>query len=180
MSSSEVTTPSVSSSEERFTGRVKWFNNKAGYGFITVTDGTKSGSDVFVHHTFIKVDDEQYKYLVQGEYVEFKLLDTMTDKHEFQAGEVSGIKGGKLMCETRRETRVSRSQYKTTTTETSEPVKMPRQVSAPRDKRAPRQQIDGDWSRVSRSRESRQRETTKQTSTEHKPKGRGRPPKVPR
>ncbi len=30
---------------ERFTGRVKWFNNKAGYGFITVTDGSKAGSD---------------------------------------------------------------------------------------------------------------------------------------
>jgi cold shock CspA family protein len=54
------------SSVEKFTGRVKWFNNKAGYGFITVTDGPKSGSDVFVHHSSIKVVSEQYKYLVQG------------------------------------------------------------------------------------------------------------------
>jgi cold shock CspA family protein len=46
MSSSAVST-------DRFTGRVKWFNNKAGYGFITVTDGPKSGSDVFVHHSSI-------------------------------------------------------------------------------------------------------------------------------
>jgi cold shock CspA family protein len=38
------------------TGRVKWFNSKAGYGFITVTDGPKSGTDVFVHHSAIKVE----------------------------------------------------------------------------------------------------------------------------
>ena len=55
---------SDSSSSEKFTGRVKWFNNKAGYGFVTVTDGSKSGSDVFIHHSAIKVDAEQYKYLV--------------------------------------------------------------------------------------------------------------------
>ena len=88
----EMSTSNVSTSSERFTGRVKWFNNKAGYGFITVTDGDKSGTDVFVHHSTIKVDDEQYKYLVQGEYVNFNLLDTMTDRHEFQAGDVCGIK----------------------------------------------------------------------------------------
>ena len=62
MSSSAVSTPSVSSSSERLTGRVKWFNNKSGYGFITVTDGNKLGSDVFVHHSSIKVDSEQYKF----------------------------------------------------------------------------------------------------------------------
>ena len=55
---------------ERLLGRVKWFNNKAGYGFITITDGTLSGTDVFVHHSSIKLQSEQqYRYLVQGEYV---------------------------------------------------------------------------------------------------------------
>jgi CspA family cold shock protein len=96
---------------ERFTGRVKWFNNKAGYGFITVTDGSKAGSDIFVHHSSIKIDTEQYKYLVQGEYVEFCLSSVSTGDHEFQAGEVSGIKGGKLMCETRNEMRTQRTQH---------------------------------------------------------------------
>jgi cold shock CspA family protein len=53
-------------------GRVKWFNNKAGYGFITVNDcETNEERDMFVHHSEIKVDQTQYKYLVQGEYVEF-------------------------------------------------------------------------------------------------------------
>jgi CspA family cold shock protein len=108
------------STSERFTGRVKWFNNKAGYGFVTVTDGPKSGSDVFVHHSSIKVDSEQYKYLVQGEYIEFSLSETKTENHEYQAGDVSGIKGGKLMCETRRESRVARSQYRTNTDDKQE------------------------------------------------------------
>ena len=164
--SSSVSTPSVSTSSESFTGRVKWFNNKAGYGFITVTDGVKSGTDVFVHHSFIKVDDEQYKYLVQGEYVEFKLLDTMTDRHEFQAGEVCGIKGGKLMCETRRESRVSRYQYSSSKQSSNdenhlnEPVKMPRQVSPSKTQRSvksrgqgPREEV-GEWKQVSRTRKS--------------------------
>jgi len=82
-------------------GCVKWFNIKDGYGFITVLEGDHMGSDVFVHHSSIAVDNQQYKYLVQGEYVEFKLLRTNSSKHEFQAGDVRGIKRGKLMCETR-------------------------------------------------------------------------------
>ena len=101
-----------SSNTEKFTGRVKWFNNKAGYGFVTVTDGSKSGSDVFIHHSAIKVDAEQYKYLVQGEYVEFTLSTVEGGKHEFQAAEVCGIKGGKLMCETRNELKSARTTYK--------------------------------------------------------------------
>ena len=95
-------------SAEINTGRVKWFNNKSGYGFITLTDGPRSGADVFVHHSAIKVDSQQYKYLVQGEYVEFNLTATKKDDHEFHAVEVCGIKGGKLMCETRRDYRISR------------------------------------------------------------------------
>ena len=88
------------------TGRVKWFNNKAGYGFITITDGDRVGTDVFVHHTRVVVESEQYKYLVQGEYVEFELSELENDeKHEFQASNVRGVRGGKLMCETRNDNR---------------------------------------------------------------------------
>ena len=148
-----MSTSNVSTSSERFTGRVKWFNNKAGYGFITVTDGDKSGTDVFVHHSSIKVDDEQYKYLVQGEYVNFNLLDTMTDRHEFQAGDVCGIKGGKLMCETRHESRVARFQYRSTKTDDQEPpVRMPRQVSVSREPNPKSQHSEKEWTPVSRSR----------------------------
>jgi len=123
---------------DRYTGRVKWFNNKAGYGFVTVTDGPKAGTDVFVHHSSIKVDGELYKYLVQGEYVEFSLLSSTSDNHEFQAGDVSGIKGGKLMCETRRELRTARQSYRSSKPESdhepanSSPVRPPRQPRAPK------------------------------------------------
>jgi CspA family cold shock protein len=140
------------SSVEKFTGRVKWFNNKAGYGFITVTDGPKSGSDVFVHHSSIKVVSEQYKYLVQGEYVEFTLSTVAGDKHECQATDVSGIKGGKLMCETRNETRVA---YK----EASEPVKMPRSKPVPVDTNAGTKS-DGAWTHVRSSKPQSKRPTT--------------------
>ena len=98
-------------STEIFIGRVKWFNNKTGYGFITVTDGKRSGNDIFVHHSAINVEG-QYKYLVQGEYVEFTIVDTPSGKHDCQAGSVNGIKGGKLMCTTRHETNIARSNYR--------------------------------------------------------------------
>ncbi len=46
-------------------GKVKWFSNQKGYGFITREDG----KDVFVHHTAIK--GEGYKTLEEGQEVEF-------------------------------------------------------------------------------------------------------------
>ena len=89
---------------ERYTGMVKWFNNKSGFGFITVCgEGeTYSGKDIFVHYTSIRVSDTQYKYLVQGEYVDFSVVDSESDAHEYQATDVCGVKGGSIMCETRR------------------------------------------------------------------------------
>jgi CspA family cold shock protein len=130
-SSTSVSSSTVSTSSERFTGRVKWFNNKAGYGFITVTDGHKAGSDVFVHHSSIKVDSNQYKYLVQGEYVEFSLSSVTTGNHEFQTGEVSGIKGGKLMCETRHELKTIRTQFHSTQETGQSQSNPPRSVRPP-------------------------------------------------
>ena len=95
---------------ERFTGRVKWFNSSAGYGFIKVIDGERNGDDVFAHHSGVAVSNEQYKYLVQGEYVSFTLKESDGDKHEWQACDIKGIGEGPLMCETRAEVRASRTQ----------------------------------------------------------------------
>ena len=97
--------------ENVLTGRVKWFNNKSGYGFVTVIlskdDDSLIGKDVFAHHSSVIVSQEQFRYLVQGEYVEFTLSDTTDDKsdHKFQTANLKGIGGGFLMCETRFETR---------------------------------------------------------------------------
>jgi len=86
-------------------GRVKWFNNKSGYGFITfISDDKLKGSDIFVHHSSIALKQNIYKYLVQGEYIEFdveKMLNSGDKEHENQATNITGIMGGELMCETR-------------------------------------------------------------------------------
>ena len=85
-------------------GVVKWFNNKSGYGFITViSDGEMSSKDIFVHHSSINVNSEQYKYLVEGEYVSFNVTETSEGEHKHQASDVTGVCGGKLMCETQAE-----------------------------------------------------------------------------
>ncbi|MDA8031395.1 MAG: cold shock domain-containing protein, partial [Alphaproteobacteria bacterium] len=95
---------------KRFDGRCKWFNNRAGYGFVTASSGPNEGDDIFVHHSALTVDTEQYKYLVQGEYVELSVMAAEDDgNHKWQASDVRGVKGGKLMCETRNETREARN-----------------------------------------------------------------------
>ena len=49
------------------TGKVKWFNNDKGFGFIEAEGGT----DVFVHYSDIQVDG--FKSLAEGDAVEFEL-----------------------------------------------------------------------------------------------------------
>jgi CspA family cold shock protein len=51
-------------------GKVKWFNNEKGYGFIEYNDL----EDIFVHYSAIK--KEGYKTLKEGDIVEFKLIET--------------------------------------------------------------------------------------------------------
>lgn len=62
-------------------GKVKWFNNAKGYGFIV----QEEGPEVFVHYSAIQ--DEGYKALAEGEEVTFEISDSdkgpqATDVHK--------------------------------------------------------------------------------------------------
>jgi cold shock protein len=64
----------------RITGKVKWFNNAKGYGFIE----REGGSDVFVHYSAITGNG--FRSLEEGQAVEFEIVDGPKGP---QAGNVS-------------------------------------------------------------------------------------------
>ncbi len=53
----------------RITGKVKWFNDQKGFGFITPDNGEK---DCFVHHSAIQATG--FKTLGEGDAVEFEMV----------------------------------------------------------------------------------------------------------
>jgi cold shock protein len=63
----------MSNAENKLVGKVKWFNNEKGFGFLTPEDGS---ADHFVHHTGIL--GEGFKSLEEGQEVEFE--STTSDK----------------------------------------------------------------------------------------------------
>ena len=52
-------------------GKVKWFNDQKGYGFIAKEDGS---GDVFAHYSAISADG--FKSLAEGDNVEFDVLES--------------------------------------------------------------------------------------------------------
>ena len=65
-------------------GRVKWFNNDKGYGFIEY-EGLVN-EDIFVHYSAI--EQEGYKSLKEGEIVEFTLIETAKGSQAINVREV--------------------------------------------------------------------------------------------
>lgn len=64
-------------------GKIKWFNNEKGYGFIEGNDE----EDIFVHYSAIKQDG--YKSLSEGQIVEYQLLETKKGLQAINVKEVS-------------------------------------------------------------------------------------------
>lgn len=80
-------------STDRYNGQVKFFNRDRGFGFITRLSDNK---DFFVHYLDIKPSTQCWNILYQNEYVEFSTRDGPNGE---QAGDVTGINGGSLLCE---------------------------------------------------------------------------------
>lgn len=78
----------------KLVGKVKWFDNAKGYGFILNDDN----EDVFVHYRSIMGDG--YKSLNEGEEVEF--IQTRSEKG-WQAAEVERLSGGDSMSDDQNE-----------------------------------------------------------------------------
>ena len=53
-------------------GTVKWFNSSKGFGFITQDD---NATDIFIHFSAIKGDENDFKIIYEGDIVEFDVVD---------------------------------------------------------------------------------------------------------
>ena len=76
-----------------YIGRVKWFNKKKGYGFITLLSNEED-KDVFFHYSSIVSDN--FKIVYPGEYVSF---DTITVEEKVNCTNIRGIMGRELLID---------------------------------------------------------------------------------
>jgi CspA family cold shock protein len=67
------------------TGKVKWFNNAKGYGFILPEDGSE---DLFAHYSAINMDG--YKTLKAGQDVQFDVVQGPKGLHAVNITEAAG------------------------------------------------------------------------------------------
>lgn len=71
----------------RITGKVKWFNETKGYGFIK----QESGRDIFVHYSEIQGDG--YRTLAEGETVEFEVREGPKGLEATNVARTAGAEG---------------------------------------------------------------------------------------
>jgi cold shock CspA family protein len=76
-------------------GQVKWFDNKLGYGFVTVLTNEHKGTDIFVHQTNVCPLETEFRTLMKGEYVSLNV----SNDEKVQAINVTGVLGGSLRCD---------------------------------------------------------------------------------
>lgn len=86
-------------SENKIIGSVTWFDSKKGYGFVKVLtpNHEKNGSDIFIHFSSIQVNDNEYKVVYPGEYIEFDLSGSDNDR--LCCTNVTGLYGGDLLTQ---------------------------------------------------------------------------------
>ena len=72
----------------KISGKVKWFNNAKGYGFI-VEDG--KCEDLFAHYSAIKMNG--YKTLKAGQHVEFEIIQGPKGLHAVEICAAAGAPG---------------------------------------------------------------------------------------
>jgi cold shock CspA family protein len=85
---------------KRILGRVKWFNSKLGYGFITHRDKKNNDMDIFVHWSNLLLSDKEYHTLYKGEFVEFEIetcICSNNNSNGIQACKVSGPNNTQLL-----------------------------------------------------------------------------------
>ena len=107
----EQQSPVEQTAPQAHTGRVKWFNNTRGYGFLTYKDENGVDLDVFVHFSSIRSQvEDSFKTLTQGEYVSFDLADS-NKQDKLLAVNVTGVNGGPLLSDQRALNRERRTEY---------------------------------------------------------------------
>jgi cold shock CspA family protein len=76
-------------------GQVKWFDNKLGYGFVTVLTNKHKDKDIFAHQTNVFPLETEYRTLSKGEYISLNV----SEDAKIQAMNVTGVLGGSLRCD---------------------------------------------------------------------------------
>lgn len=80
----------IRNKQTRVRGKVKWFNNKLGYGFISHRPKPNIENDIFVHWSNLMLPEHDFHTLFKDELVEFEIQKCLNGPKSIQACRVSG------------------------------------------------------------------------------------------